>query len=298
MSPVEWVETTGKTIEEAKELALDQLGVDEADAEFEVLEEPKAGLFGRTRGTGRVRARVVPKAPPPKNERRRGNQKDGAGRSRRGGRTGADATGSGDAGSVAVLDEDAPKVTAAAKSAPAANRSSGRKDADRNGSKTERGTMDAAEQVQTAEQFMTGLVEAFGLSADVKAELDDEGVLRVTAVNGEELGLLVGPRLGTLDAIQEVCRNNLQRQAAGREYGKVIVDIGGVRELRRASLAAFVTEAAGKVVEDQTEAVFEVMSSADRKVVHDTVAELDGVDSGSIGEDPRRRVVIRPSSTD
>ena len=297
MSPVEWVETTGKTIEEAKELALDQLGVDEADAEFEVLEEPKAGLFGRTRGTGRVRARVVPKAPPPKNERRRGTQRDGAGKSRRGGRTGGDAAGTGDAGSVAVLDdEDGPKDTA--KSAPAANRSSGRRDAERNGSKTERGTMDAAEQVQTAEQFMTGLVEAFGLSADVKAELDDDGVLRVTVVNGEELGLLVGPRLGTLDAIQEVCRNNLQRQAAGREYGKVIVDIGGVRELRRASLAAFVTEAAGKVVEDQTEAVFEVMSSADRKVVHDTVADIDGVDSGSIGEDPRRRVVIRPSSTD
>ena len=44
---MEWVVTTGKTVEEAKERALDQLGVDVSDAEFEVLEEPKAGLFGQ-----------------------------------------------------------------------------------------------------------------------------------------------------------------------------------------------------------------------------------------------------------
>jgi len=58
---VEWVETTGKTVEEAKEAALDRLGVDEQDAEFEVIEEPRSGLFGRTRGVGRVRARVLPR---------------------------------------------------------------------------------------------------------------------------------------------------------------------------------------------------------------------------------------------
>src|SRR3546814_3814644 len=67
---MEWVETTGRTIEDAKEVALDQLGVDEQDAEFEVLEEPRTGLFGRTRGDARVRARVRPTQPRPKVERR------------------------------------------------------------------------------------------------------------------------------------------------------------------------------------------------------------------------------------
>jgi len=60
---MEWVETTGETLEEAKEAALDQLGVAEDDAEFEVIEEPKQGLFGRTRGEARVRARVKPSTP-------------------------------------------------------------------------------------------------------------------------------------------------------------------------------------------------------------------------------------------
>ena len=66
---MEWVETTGKTVDEAKEAALDQLGVHEDDAEFEVVEEPRTGLFGRTRGEARVRARVRPTSPRPKTER-------------------------------------------------------------------------------------------------------------------------------------------------------------------------------------------------------------------------------------
>src|SRR5438270_745229 len=77
---MEWVETTGKTVDEAKEAALDQLGVHEDDAEFEVVEEPRTGLFGRTRGEARVRARVRPTVPRPKTERgnRRRRRPEGA----------------------------------------------------------------------------------------------------------------------------------------------------------------------------------------------------------------------------
>ena len=57
---MEWVETTARTVEEAQELALDQLGVIADEAEFEVLTTPKPGLFGRLRGEARVRARVRP----------------------------------------------------------------------------------------------------------------------------------------------------------------------------------------------------------------------------------------------
>ena len=68
---MEWVETTGRTIEEAKNIALDQLGVAEDDADFEVVDEPKPGLFGRTRGEARVRARVRPTSPRGKGGERR-----------------------------------------------------------------------------------------------------------------------------------------------------------------------------------------------------------------------------------
>jgi spoIIIJ-associated protein len=68
---VEWVEVTGKTVEEATERALDQLGVALGDAEVHVLSEPKTGLFGRVREEARVRARVRPINARPKRERSR-----------------------------------------------------------------------------------------------------------------------------------------------------------------------------------------------------------------------------------
>ncbi len=74
---MEWVETTGKSLDEAKDEALDRLGIVAEDAEFEVLEEPRTGLFGRTRGVARVRARVRPAAVRPKQDRRGRRRNDG-----------------------------------------------------------------------------------------------------------------------------------------------------------------------------------------------------------------------------
>lgn len=86
---MEWVTTTAKTLPEAIDLALDNLGVDESEAEIVVLEEPSKGLFGRVRGTARVEARVKPKAIRPKadrgrNRRGRSDNKSRGDRGRRG----------------------------------------------------------------------------------------------------------------------------------------------------------------------------------------------------------------------
>lgn len=296
---MEWVETTGKTVEEAKEAALDRLGVDEQDAEFEVIEEPRSGLFGRTRGVGRVRARVQPRAPRPKTERRRrtkgdrSEQRDDGEQSNRGRNQKTGATKKQDA-----KRQDARKQDDAA----------GRADADRvdagagqrSGTtgknataKKEREVMDATEQCQVVKTFLEGLTTSMGLEATAHVDMDED-VLRGT-IDGSEVGLLIGPRLTTLDAIQEITRNVLQRHADGREYAKVVVDVAGVREMRRTALASFVDDAARRAIDEGVEVTFEVMSSADRKIVHDTVSDLEGVTSGSIGEDPRRRVVLRPA---
>lgn len=283
---MEWVETTGKTVEEAKELALDQLGVDANEAEFELIEEPKSGLFGRTRGMARVRARVVPLTPPPKTERRRRGKKP------------ADGNG-GNGSAVERTSESAPAVQPPKEVAPAAaeasssggRRRQGGAGSSRAASDTPREIMDADEQIKVLEDFLTELAASFGLTATASSTLEDNEL--TVNLSGEQLGLLVGPRLATLDAVQEIARNALQRQAAGREYAKVVVDVEQIRCRRRESLTAFVTDAGRQVVDDDVEVVFEVMSSVDRKQVHDVAAELDGVVSASEGEDPRRRVVLR-----
>lgn len=284
---MEWVETTGKTVEEAKELALDQLGVDANEAEFELIEEPKSGLFGRTRGLARVRARVVPLTPPPKTERRRRGKKP------------ADGNGGGNGSAAERPSESAPAVQAPKDAAPAAaeasssggRRRQGGAGSSRAASDTPREIMDADEQIKVLEDFLTELAASFGLTATASSTLEDNEL--TVNLSGEQLGLLVGPRLATLDAVQEIARNALQRQAAGREYAKVVVDVEQIRHRRRESLTAFVTDAGRQVVDDDVEVVFEVMSSVDRKQVHDVAAELDGVVSASEGEDPRRRVVLR-----
>jgi spoIIIJ-associated protein len=77
---VEWVEITGKTVQEATEQALDRLGVAADDAEVIVVNEPKMGLFGRVREEARVRARVRPVGARPKRERSRRGGRSGGGR--------------------------------------------------------------------------------------------------------------------------------------------------------------------------------------------------------------------------
>lgn len=284
---MEWVETTGKTVDEAMEAALDQLGVLDEDAEFEILEEPKPGLFGRVRGAARVRARVAPSAPPPKQERRRktGRGKNGGagGSTSRSGATGAD--------------NGAPSSseTVAAQAAEGSGASGGRATEDSGPTAPkEREMMPESEQREAGEEFLRGLLEAMGYEASVSSALDEDGVLSFD-VQGEQLGLLIGPGLHTLDAVQEVCRNAIQRQADGREYGKVTLDISGARADRTASLEAFVREEAQRVLDSGEDVIFEVMSRGDRKIVHDVVGEFDGLATESVGEDPRRRVVLRPA---
>jgi spoIIIJ-associated protein len=295
---VEWVETTAKSIEEAKEMALDQLGVLEDDAEFEVLEEPKAGLFGRTRGSARVRARISPTEPPPKQERRRRNGRKG---SRGGGQDkgSSPARGSGAAtkGATGGSESQESRETSSAADGKAAGNSGSSERGGSKGRTSDKGTGDREmmpenEQRQAGEEFLEGLLKAMNYEGSVSSAMSDDGILSFE-ISGEGLGLLIGPGLNTLDAVQEVCRNTIQRQADGRGYGKVSVDVAGVRSDRTESLQEFVRSEAQQVLDSGEDVVFEVMSRGDRKIVHDVVGEFDGLATESVGEDPRRRVVLK-----
>ncbi|MCB0957908.1 MAG: Jag N-terminal domain-containing protein [Acidimicrobiales bacterium] len=290
---MEWVETTGRTIEDAKEAALDQLGIDESEAEFEVLEEPKTGLFGRPRGEARLRARVVPKAPRPKQERRprrgrSGGSGNGGGRKEQG--TPAPAA------EPASADEASPEGDAD----QGRNRRGGKRrggESNRRGPKPQEGNHMTEDDVPVGVQadiiteFLEGLLVAFGVEGTVtRTEVDDETI--ELSVDGEDLGLLIGPKGQTLTAVHELSRTVLQRRATGRHVGRVRIDIGGYRQRRQEALARFVQQQAEQVLAEGTARALEPMNSADRKVVHDTVNEIEGVATVSEGADPDRRVVI------
>ena len=304
---MEWVEVTGKTVEEAKDTALDQLGVDESEAEFEVLQEPKAGLFGRLRTEARVRARVQPTAVRPKVDRgsRRRGRKDRAGESEtrepqesREPREPRDAREPRAAGGP-VAQPEAPAEGGQASNGGRAPKKQAERRPKVAADKGE--TMsDAQEPVgdggTVGEEFLRGLVSAFRVEGSVAQHTLDDGDTIELAVDGTDVGMLIGPRGQTLSAIQELTRTVVQRRA-GEGQPRIVVEVAGYRKARREALERFTREVAGQVLESGVVRVLEPMPPADRKVVHDTVNTIDGVSTSSEGEEPRRRVVIQPSSS-
>ena len=131
-----------------------------------------------------------------------------------------------------------------------------------------------------------------GLKGSAAARVEDETVL--VAIEGEGLGLLVGPGGKTLQAIEELVRAVVQHGLSGRS-ARLRVDVGGYNERRREALAAFARQVAEDVLATNLERALEPMKPPDRKVVHDAVADIEGVATSSEGEEPRRRVVISPA---
>jgi spoIIIJ-associated protein len=296
---MEWVETTGRTVDEAKDAALDQLGVDEQDAEFEVLAEPKGGLFGRLRAEARVRARVRPTTPRAKEERgrrRRGSNTERTGRdTERSGRD-TERSGRGKRGGsgedTGVPDKSSTSVaTMPRRQAARGNngRASGTTDQAR-----EVPEMTLAEQAEVGREFLQGLVAQFEATAQVAVEPVDDDTIRL-AVTGSDLGLLIGPKGQTLQAIQELVRTVVQRHTTSRE-GWLVVDVAQYRQKRKAALERFAAGVSAQVLETAMATVLEPMSAADRKIVHDAVNDIDGVTTRSEGEEPRRSVVIAPDA--
>jgi spoIIIJ-associated protein len=147
------------------------------------------------------------------------------------------------------------------------------------------------EQARVAADFVGGLVEAYGLGGSVQTSIDEDRVL--IEVVGDNLGLLVGPRGATLAAIEDLTRTVVQRTTDGHG-ARLNVDVAGYRAKRRDALAEFTRVLAAQVLETSRPQALEPMSAADRKVVHDVAAEIEGIATESEGEDPRRRVVLRP----
>lgn len=270
---MEWVETTGKTIEEAKSIALDRLGVADEDAEFEILEEPKPGLFGRTRGEARVRARVKPRIPRAKNDRRDRRRRDDKRDDKR--------------------DESSTRPKSGPKPDKTQPKSQEKKMTESNRPARSEEPADPAQVAAAAEKFLMGLAEALGASATTAVDIDGENI--EVQLNGTELGLLVGPRGTTLQAVQDLTRVVSQRRVGDHDT-RLRIDVGGYRAKRREALSRFVNQVADEVVASGTARALEAMPSADRKIVHDALNGRTDISTHSEGEDPNRRVVISPAS--
>jgi spoIIIJ-associated protein len=150
------------------------------------------------------------------------------------------------------------------------------------------------DEIEVAEGFLTGLMETYGAPFTIAQRPLEEDLVEL-AVTGDDLSLLIGPRGQTLAAVQELTRTVVQRRSRGRS-GRIVLDIAGYRQARRAALDRFANEVATQVIASGVARVLEPMPPADRKVVHDACNVIEGVTTSSEGEEPRRRVVISPQA--
>jgi spoIIIJ-associated protein len=149
------------------------------------------------------------------------------------------------------------------------------------------------EQGEVAREFLAGLIQEFGLTAQVVATVGEEDTVDVD-ITGEGLGLLIGPKGATLLALQDLTRSAVQQKTSAGN-GRIHVDVSGYRQKRSEALARFANEVAETVKSSGVRQALEPMSAVDRKVIHDALTDVEGVSTISEGEDARRRVVIVPT---
>jgi spoIIIJ-associated protein len=262
--------------------------VTDDEAEFEVLDEPKAGLFGRTRGEARVRARVRPAEVRPKQDRRRRSKSTAEGAPSNGDAAPSEPSAPSPAPAAAApAPRPAPRPAPAPRAAASAPAASTPRADDRADDPVAPEAVGAA-----AVEFMDGLTTAFGLTAT--STLAVEGTELEVQVHGEQLGLLIGPGGRTLLAIQDLARVAAQRRLGDHDT-RLRIDVAGYRERRREALERFARSVAEQVLASGTARRLEPMPSADRKIIHDVLTDIDGVTSRSEGDDPNRRVVVVPA---
>ena len=102
------------------------------------------------------------------------------------------------------------------------------------------------QQADIIADFLEGLVEAYGLDGEVSQEQIDDETIEVQ-IDGDDLGLLIGPKGQTLTAIQELSRTVVQRRASGTHHGRVRLDVSGYRQRRREALERFARSVADEV---------------------------------------------------
>ncbi|MEN9594677.1 MAG: hypothetical protein RLY23_1160 [Actinomycetota bacterium] len=314
---MEWVETTGKTLVEAVDSALTALGVDESDLEYEVLQEPKSGLRGKLgMGSARIRARVKPISREKPNDRRRrrsreekGERSEGSDRNRprsgpKGDKNGKGKTRSNEGRSDAGNESGKESARESGRDSDRAEGSgeAGRRNRRRGGAgrssggdrerTVEKSSVSVEDQAKIASEFLEGLVGSFGYSGSSSSVIENDDI--TVSIEGEGLGLLIGPQGVTLVAIEELSRAVLHR-ACGSGTARLHVDVTGYRAARREALAGFAAQVASRAIETGKEQALDPMNASDRKVVHDALVEFEGVETLSEGDDPRRYVVVRPS---
>ena len=264
------IEFSGRTVDEAIFHGLTEMGVTIDEVEIETLQSESKGLFGfgSKLAVVRLTEREEPVIPDleqykkrEKADRPRADREDGG--NRRGGR---------DRGNRGRR----PDAVAEERRAPEADEA-----------------FDYSEELAKelpAGQFLSELLEKMGVQARVFAANTDSGLrLRIDA---DSMGLLIGRRGETLDALQYLVSLHVNRTSS--EYQRITLDTEGYRSRREETLCRLARKTASQVRATGRAVAMEPMNPYERRILHSALQGFRGVTTHSEGEEPNRRVIITP----
>ena len=139
-----------------------------------------------------------------------------------------------------------------------------------------------------AKTFLGKVFSAMNLEVEISAKSDDE-TLNVE-MSGEHMGLVIGKRGDTLDALQYL--TSLVVNHESNERVRVVLDTENYREKRQKSLSALAQRLADKVARTGRKHTLEPMNPYERRIIHSSLQSNDKVTTYSVGDEPFRRVVI------
>lgn len=256
----------GNTVDEAKEDAILKLGAKiEEDVQIEIISLPKKkvlGLFGGAQAE--VKAYVErPDKPAKKNNNKQPKKAENNAKSEKKAKA-------------------EPKKTEPKKAEPKAEKPEVEA--------VDQSQIDAASPTGKAIAYLNAILKNLGCeNVEIKAAVRENGALIV--LDGEGLGVVIGHRGETLDALQHLV--SLAANNSGG-YFKVTLNIGDYREKREQTLVSLAQRVAEQVKRNSRNRALEPMSAYERRIIHTAVQEIEGVSSASIGEGKNRRVVIFP----
>ena len=259
---------TAPTLEEAKQMAADAFGVDISEIAFQVLEEPKrsllGGLFG-AKGEFRVQATYEAGGAAERSEEEEASPQSAA-----------EAEPAKASGSVeTVMEENAPESSEEEPEASAAEVS----------------PEIQLEKMQIGAEYLQKVLDQ--LAPDVRCTGRLENGIAFT-LEGNGAGSLIGRRGDTLDALQYL--TSMVANRGDKDYVRLTIDTCGYREKRKAALRELAQRISKSVLRTGRSVALEPMNPYERRIIHSTVTEIEGVSSHSSGEEPYRKVIITNDS--
>ncbi|OPY58842.1 MAG: R3H domain protein [Pelotomaculum sp. PtaU1.Bin035] len=141
-----------------------------------------------------------------------------------------------------------------------------------------------------AADFLNNIFNSMDLQVDMDV-VEKEEVIFIN-LDGRELGILIGRRGETLDAIQFLVNLSVNKNQEVRK--KIIIDVEGYRNRREETLQKLAFKLANKARQRGRSVVLEPMSSQERRIIHNALQERDDIYTFSEGDEPYRKIIITP----